>query len=92
MQKKQGFKLNKIKQPIYIYNIDDTFNKKKLIEYIVKVNIFYRKHRERTKINVIEEQKFNIILEIPWLACYNLEINWKTREVKMIRCPKECRR
>jgi len=25
-----------------------------------------------------------------WLACHNLEIDWKTGEVKMTRCPEEC--
>ena len=25
-----------------------------------------------------------------WLAQYNPEIDWKTGEVKMTRCPKEC--
>jgi len=36
--RKQGFKLKKIKRPIYIRNVDGTFNKKELIEYIVEVN------------------------------------------------------
>ena len=27
---------------------------------------------------------------MPQLACYNSKINWKTREVKMMRCPDEC--
>ena len=58
----------------------------------MEVNIFYRRYRERTEINVIEEQKWNVILEIPWLVCHNLEIKWKTREVKMMRCLKECGR
>ena len=25
-----------------------------------------------------------------WLAYYNSEINWRTSEVKMMRCPEEC--
>ena len=29
---------------------------------------------------------------MPWLACYNSEINWKTGEIKMTRCPEECGR
>jgi len=37
---------------------------------------------------VIKEQKWNIILVMPWLACYNTEINWKIGEVKIIRYPK----
>jgi len=27
---------------------------------------------------------------MPWLARYNPEIDWKTGEVKMTRCPEEC--
>jgi len=30
-----------------------------------------------------------VILEMPWLACYNPEINWKTEKVKIMRCPEE---
>jgi len=29
-------------------------------------------------------------LEIPWLAHYNPEIDWRTGEVKIMRYPKEC--
>jgi len=38
--RKQGFKLNKIKRPIYIRNINGSFNKKRSIEHIVEVNIY----------------------------------------------------
>jgi len=31
-----------------------------------------------------------VILGILWLAHHNLEIDWRTGEVKMTRCPKEC--
>ena len=30
-----------------------------------------------------------VILGMPWLAHYNPEINWKTGEVKIMRCPEE---
>ena len=33
--------------------------------------------------------KSGVILEMPWLACYNPEINWKTEKVKTMRCPEE---
>ena len=36
--RKQEFKLKKIKRPIYIRNVNGTFNKKEPIEYIVEVN------------------------------------------------------
>jgi len=42
-------------------NVDSIFNKKGLIEHIVEVNIFYKEHRKRMEINVIGEQKWNVI-------------------------------
>jgi len=30
-----------------------------------------------------------VILRIPWLACHNPEIDWRTGEVKMTRCLEE---
>ena len=51
--RKQGFKLKKINKPIYVRNVDSSFNKKRPIKYMIKVNTYYQKHRERTKIDVI---------------------------------------
>jgi len=31
-----------------------------------------------------------VILEMPWLAHHNPEIDWRTREVKMTRCLEKC--
>ena len=88
--RKQGFKLKKIERLIYVRNVDRTMNKKGPIKNTVEVNIYYQGHRKRTIIDVMEEQKWNVILEIPWLACYNPKIDWRTGEVKMTRCPEEC--
>ena len=56
-------------------NVDRIFNKKKPIEYIVEINIYYQGYRERIEINVISEQKWNVILGMLWLAHYNPEID-----------------
>ena len=90
--RKQRFKLKKIERPIYIRNVDSLLNKKGPIEHMVEVNIYYQGHRERTEIDVIRGQKWSVILGMLWLACHNPEIDWRTGEVKMTRCPKECRR
>ena len=42
------------------------------------------------EIDIIGGQKWSVILGMPWLAHHNSKINWKTGEVKMIRCPEEC--
>jgi len=88
--KKQRFKLKRIERPIYMRNVDEIFNKEGLIEHTMKVNIYYQGYRERMEIDVIEGQKWNIILGMLWLACHNPEIDWRTGEVKMTRCPEKC--
>ena len=54
---KQKFKLKKIERPIYVRNMDGSFNKERPIEHMVEINIYYQKHRERTEIDVIGGQK-----------------------------------
>jgi len=90
--RKQGFKLKKLDRPMYVRNMDGSLNKEEPIEYTVEVNIYYQGHRERMEIDVIRGQKWMVILGMPWLAHHNPEINWKTGEVKMTRCPEECRK
>jgi len=88
--RKQWFKLKKIERPIYVRNVDRMFNKEGPIKYTVKVNIYYQGYRKRKEIDVIGEQKWNMILGMSWLACHNPEIDWRIEEVKMMRCSKEC--
>jgi len=45
----------KIERLIYIKNIDGIFNKKRLIEHTVEINIFYKEQRKRIEIDVIGE-------------------------------------
>jgi len=90
--KKQGFKLKRLDKSIYMRNMNSSLNKKGPIEYMVEVNIYYQEHRERTEINVIGEQKWTVILRMPWLAHHNPEINWRTGEVKITRCLEEYRK
>jgi len=88
--KKQDFKLKKLERLMNVRNVDRSLNKEGPIENTVEVNIYYQGHRERTEIDVIGGQKWTVILGMPWLACHNPEIDWRTVEVKMTRCPEEC--
>jgi len=88
--RKQRFKLKKLERLMYVRNVDGLLNKEGPIEHTVEVNIYYQGHRERTEIDVIGGQKWTVILGMLWLACHNLEINWKTEEIKMMRCPEKC--
>ena len=87
--KKQDFKLKKLERLMNMRNVDRSLNKEGLIKHTVEVNIYYQKHKERMEIDIIGGQKWKIILGIPWLAHHNLEIDWKTGEIKMMRCPEE---
>jgi len=73
-----------------VRNVDGSFNREGPIENTVEVNVYYKGHVERMEINVIGGQKWGVILGMPWLERYNPEIDWKTGEVKMTRCPEEC--
>jgi len=88
--RKQGFKRKKLERPMQVRNVDGSFNKEGPIENTVEVNVYYKGHVERMEIDMIGEQKWLVILGMLWLACHNPEINWKTGEVKMTRCPEEC--
>ena len=55
--RKQGFKLKKLEEPMYVRNMNGLLNKKGPIEYTVEVNIYYQGYRERIEIDIIGEQK-----------------------------------
>ena len=88
--RKNKFKKKKLDKLIYVRNMDSIFNHKGSIKHIVEIKFFYRGHKERTKTDMIREQKWSIILEISWLVYYNPEIDQKTGEMKMTRCSDEC--
>jgi len=88
--RKQCFKFKKLERPMQVRNVDGSFNKEGPIENTMEVNIYYKGHMERTEIDVIGGQKWSVILGMPWLACHNSEIDWRTGEVKMTRYPEEC--
>ena len=62
MQKKQGFKLKKLERLMHIRNMDGSLNKEGPIEHTVEVDIYYQEHRKRMEINIIEGQKWMVIL------------------------------
>ena len=51
-------------RPIYVRNINSTFNYKESIEYIVEIKLFYKEHKDKMEINIIGEQKWSITLGI----------------------------
>ena len=52
--RKNKFKKKKLEKLIYIRNVDNTFNYEGPIEHTVKVELFYKGHKERMEIDVIK--------------------------------------
>ena len=73
-------------------NVDGTNNSIGAIIHQVEVNVYYKGHIERMRIDVCDLRKTDIILGMLWLQAYNLEINWETGEVKMTKYLLLCRR
>ena len=84
---KYGFKLQKLDRLVMVRNIDGTNNSGGAIIHQVKVNMYYKSHVKRIRMNMCNLQRTDIILDIPWLQVYNPEINWEIKEIKITRCP-----
>ena len=90
LAERQGFKLEKLNKPIKVRNVDGSDNKRGSITHEVEVNLYYRGHIERVRMDVCELGKTEVILGMPWLTAHNPEINWETGEVRMTRCLPLC--
>ena len=87
-----GFKLIKLEKPIVVKNVDGTENSGGAILHKVEVNLYFKGHVERVRMDVCDLGKMKVILGIPWLQAHNLEIDWEKEKVKMTRCPPICGR
>jgi len=88
--RKKGFKMEKLKKPLLVRNVDGTVNAGDAITYQVECNMFFKGHMERARIDVCNLGKTEVILGMPWLAAHNPEIDWEKGEVEMTCCPPIC--
>ena len=65
MAARHGFKLQKLERPIIVRNMDGTNNSGGAITYQVEVNVYYKGHVERMRIDVCDLEKTEIILGMP---------------------------
>ena len=90
--KEKGFKMEKLKNPLLVRNVDGTANVGGAITYQVECNMFFKGHVERVRMDVCNLGKTEVILGMPWLAAHNPEIDWEKGEVKMTQCPPICKK
>jgi len=83
---KHRFRLQKLERPVRVKNVNRTYNSRGAIIHQIEVNVYYKSHVERMRMDIYDLGKTEVILGMPWLAAHNLEINWETEEVKMTRC------
>jgi len=88
--KEKGFKMEKLKNPLLVRNMDGTANVGGTIMHQVECNMFFKGHVERVRMDVCNLGKIEVILGMPWLAAHNPEIDWKKGEVKMTWYPPIC--
>jgi len=62
MAKRHGFKMTKLERPLKVKNVDRTENSRGNIMHQVEVNVFYKNHMERMRMDVCNLGKIEIIL------------------------------
>jgi len=88
--REKGFKMERMKNPLLVKNMDGMVNVEEAITHQVKCNMFFKGHVERVRMDVCNLGKTEVILGMPWLAAHNPEIDWEKGEIKMTRCPPIC--
>ena len=66
--RKHRFRRTKLERLIYVRNIDGTLNYAGLIVDTVEIEIFFKRYRKRSLIDMIRGQKWRVILGMPWLV------------------------
>ena len=75
LAQKGEYRLIKLDRPLQVRNIDSTGNSGGAITHKVEVNMFYKGHVERVRIDVCKLGKTDIILGMLWLVAHNSEID-----------------
>jgi len=88
--REKGFKMEKMRNPLLVKNVDGTVNVGGAIMHQVECNMFFKGHVERVKMDMCNLGKMEVILGMPWLVAHNPEIDWEKGEIKMTRCPPIC--
>ena len=63
--KEKRFKLERLKNPLLVRNVDGTTNIGGAIMHQVEYNMFFKEHMERVRIDIYNLGKKEVILEMP---------------------------
>ena len=76
---------------IPVYNVDGSLNEMGAIREEADVILHIGDHSERVTFSIIKLGKTKMIIGHTWLHHHNPEIDWKTGDVTLTRCPTDCR-
>ncbi|KAG9219610.1 hypothetical protein CCMSSC00406_0006068 [Pleurotus cornucopiae] len=88
--KKNNIKTKKLANPAVIRNADGTANNAGRVTEKVEMRMRYKGHVEVMTFYVTNLGNVDVILGPTWLKKHNPEIDWKTGEVVMSQCPRQC--
>ena len=64
-----------MERPVRVKNINRTYNSRGAIMHEVEVNVYYKSHVERIRIDICNLERTEVILKMLWLVVHNPEIN-----------------
>ena len=73
--RKKGFRMEKMKNPLLVKNVNGTVNIGGAIIHQVECNMFFKGHVEKVRMDVCNLGKIEVILGMPWLAAHNPELD-----------------
>jgi len=62
---KHGFRLQKLERPVRVKNVDGMYNSGGAITHEVEVNVYYKSHVERMRMDVCDLERTKVILGMP---------------------------
>ena len=79
-----------IPEPIPVYNVDGTLNQNGSISEEYEAILEIGSHSERVSLAVTNLGQLPMLIGHTWLHKHNPEVNWKTGQVVLSRCPPSC--
>ena len=72
-----------------VFNTNRTKNGE--VTKVVSLEIKINRYKEQSEVAVIDLNRTDMFLGHNWLVKHNLEVNWKNRTIKFMRCPGSCK-
>ena len=89
--RRNNLNTRKLPRAVPVYNVDGTKNQGGAITEEADVIMTYQGHSEVATFAVCDLGDKDAIIGHTWLYHHNPEINWKSGEVKLSRCPPDCK-